>query len=339
MLDRKASVVRVEKSNRSNRGYKFLFHRIGFRKNFEFRWNRSHETFSFRYCRPFAFKIIRVTSQTPTDAFAYRFTSSISLRVCTYRFRSYFIGNILPVRIQSAKCIKIIFSAVLNRGDPFVLRKCILCQTNPLQSRSVVHVNLSFHWETSERSFPIRYCYAYQEYTHARSRGIECIARRFDEEKPVVFSWRGALCLPPIAFVPADRFPSWYERRLQTGQSKTWPEGIRGFLVSRRRLCRRRRVFRIPVDVGTSVCPRRSPTAEIFDPSSAGSYEPYMYTNLGDIGLCSNVRLYVSLAKMDTYICRRISICTWVYASVVRPSLQCQLRVFTMLAQACFQLN
>lgn len=149
----------------------------------------------------------------------------------------------------------------------------------------------------------------------------------------------GALCLPPIAFVPADRFPSWYERRLQTGQSKTWPEGIRGFLVSRRRLCRRRRVFRIPVDVGTSVCPRRSPTAEIFDPSSVGSYEPYTYTNLGDIGLCSNVRLYVSLAKMDTYICRRISICTWVYASVVRPSLQCQLRVFTMLAQACFQLN
>ena len=51
--------------------------------------------------------------------------------------------NIPPSRkVQSVKCIKIIFSAVLNRGDPLVLRKCILCQTNPLQqSRSVVHVN------------------------------------------------------------------------------------------------------------------------------------------------------------------------------------------------------
>lgn len=100
----------------------------------------------------------------------------------------------------------------------------------------------------------------------------------------------GSCAMPRIAFVPADRFPSWYERRLRTiGQSKTWPEGVRGFLVSQHRLRRRRRVFRVPVDVGTSVCPRRSPRYST--PLRHSSNPPYNQREGGytRIGLPGNV--------------------------------------------------
>lgn len=94
------------------------------------------------------------------------------------------------------------------------------------------------------------------------------------------------------------------------GQSKTWPEGIRGFLVSRRRLRRRRRgrrrVFRVPMDVGTSVCPRRSPTTEIFDPSS-----PFLH---GDV--CARVYRHAATTTTNAtlYIYRYRWTC--IYASV-----------------------
>ena len=135
-----------------------------------------------------------------------------------------------------------------------------------------------------------------------------------------------------------------------TGQSKTWPQGVRGFLVSRRRLRRRRRVSRASpwtsprlfVHVGSRDIP----------PILFAYVRVYMYmcirTPTFAYRLCSS---YVSPAKMDTYICI-YTVCAWRVCIGARarvhgctppwrqgPSLQCQLRVFAMLAQACFQLN
>lgn len=96
----------------------------------------------------------------------------------------------------------------------------------------------------------------------------------------------------------------------QAGQSKTWPEGVRGFLVSRRRLHRRRcRVFGVPADVGTSVCPLRSlRPPRYLDPTpfplatlaSRTIVHVYMYTT--EYRACMYVYMYIYIYMLCIYV-------------------------------------
>lgn len=117
----------------------------------------------------------------------------------------------------------------------------------------------------------------------------------------------------------------------------------------------------VPVDVAASVCPRRLPDARDIPPILFA----YVYIYVMYIRMCIRTPLrigYVARRALMYHLRRWTRIYTYIYTCTVYacrdtymyprarihgytppsrqgPSLQCQLRVFAMLAQACFQLN
>lgn len=114
-----------------------------------------------------------------------------------------------------------------------ILGKCIpfLCQTN------LSSLSLSLR---SPLLSPIR-CRALRARSRAR---IEC-SRGEENTGGRIFTSLGYSSL--LLLLPRRQIDFHRDRDCEgcgTGQSKTWPQGVRGFLVSRRRLRRRRRVSR-----------------------------------------------------------------------------------------------